>query len=162
MGKGTGEVGRGALLAPARSVERLYHYTSRQALARILRDCTLRPSAAPWGFGVFLTDLAPDALGRRELSDALFGPGRFASQWQRLEAYVGMPREKADADPDPRSAHVFRAPGKVSIAGEDIEVGFWLGALDDPDDTSGWSRQSVVHCAPDLEKLQRLFEGITG
>lgn len=144
--------------AAVSSEERLYHYTSREGIARILRDCTLRPSHAPWGFGVYLTDIAPDAMPRRELSDALFGPDRFDFSWQRLEGFISLPAEKADADRHPGSDHVFVAKGKVSLAGERIEVGFWLGELDDPDDQTGWSRDTVEHCAPDLEELRRLFE----
>lgn len=149
---------RDAFAKVALLLTRLYHYTSREAVARILRDCTLRPSHAPWGFGVFLTDLGPTSMTRAELSDALFGPGRFDREWQRLEAYMAIPLNKADAVVHPRNPHVFVADGKVSIAGEDIEVGFWLGALDDPADTAGWAVEPVVHCAPSLDELRALFE----
>lgn len=61
----------------------LYHYTSRDALYDIVRTCVLRPSHAQWGFGVYLTDIAPRADNRKRLSP-LFGRGRFSAE--RLEA----------------------------------------------------------------------------
>lgn len=47
------------------------------------------------GFGVYLTDIAPRADNRRRLS-LLFGRGRFNAE--RLEAYVRIARDKADAE----------------------------------------------------------------
>jgi len=132
----------------------LYHYTSRDALYDIIRTCVLRPSYAQWGFGVYLTDIAPRADNRTRLS-LLFGRGRFSAE--RLEAYVQIARDKADAERDPRDPHVFVAPGKVSLSGEPIEIGLWRGASD-PDDHSGWSSERIERCAPDPGELRRAFE----
>ncbi len=132
----------------------LYHYTSRDTLYDIVRTCVLRPSHAQWGFGVYLTDIAPRADNRRRLS-LLFGRGRFSAE--RLEAYVHIAREKADAEQHRDDPHVFVAPGKVSLSGEPIEIGLWQGASD-PDDHGGWSSERIERCAPDPGELRRAFE----
>lgn len=132
----------------------LYHYTSRDAPYDIVRTCVLRPSHVQWGFGVYLTDIAPRADDRKRLS-LLFGRGRFRAE--RLESYVRIARDKADAEQDPRDPHVFVAPGKVSLSGEPIEIGLWQGASD-PDDHSGWSSECIERCAPDPGELRRAFE----
>lgn len=118
-----------------------------------MRTCVLRPSHARWGYGVYLTDLPP-TTPRSRLS-LLFGSGAF--EWHRLEAYVRVARDKADADQHPDDPHVFVAAGRVSLSGEPVEIGLWQGSPD-PDDQGGWRSEPVERCAPDLEELRRAFE----
>lgn len=134
--------------------EYLYHYTSRDALYDILSTCVLRPSHAEWGFGVYLTDVPPLAGDRRRIS-TVFGRRRFYAE--RLEAYVRIERDKADADQHPDAPHVFVAAGTVSLSGEPIEIGIWQGT-DDPGDEGGWRTARFERCAPDLDELRRAFE----
>lgn len=93
-----------------------------------LRTCVIRPSHAAWGFGVYLTDIAPLPANRQQVS-LVFGRRRFYAE--RLEAYVRIDREKADAERHPDVPRVFIASGKVSIAGAPVEIGLWQGG-DEP------------------------------
>lgn len=155
MGMGTRDAGSPLVaISPSDDVPYLYHYTSRELLDDILETCVLRPSHAEWGFGVYLTDIPPLATNRRRLS-TVFGRRRFYAE--RLQAYVRIERDKADAQPHPNDPHVFVAPGKVSIAGEPIEIGRWQGG-DEPGDLSGWRSERFERCAPDLDVLRAAFE----
>lgn len=136
------------------AVDFLYHYTGEGFIDDILEDCILRPSRAAWGFGVYLTDIPPRSDNRRRISKA-FGRRRFYAE--RLEAYVRIERDKADADQHPDDPHVFIAPGKVSIAGAPVEVGMWQGG-GDPDDTAGWRAVEFARCAPNIDELRAAFE----
>lgn len=96
----------------------------------------------------------PPSTPRRHLS-LLFGSRGF--EWYRLQAYVRVARGKADADQHSDHPHVFIAKGKVSLAGEAIEIGVWQGS-DEPDDQGRWASQRIERCMPDLEELRRGFE----
>lgn len=136
------------------AVDFLYHYTGRSFIDDILEDCTLWPSHAAWGFGVYLTDIPPRDDNRQRIS-TVFGRRRFYAE--RLEAYVRIDRDKADADQHPGDPHTFIAAGKVSLAGASVTVGVWQGGADERD-TAGWRAAEFTRCAPDLEELREAFE----
>ena len=71
----------------------LYHYTDQKGLNGILKDQAINPSLtrrfAHYGFGQYLTDLAPEEVGKgglKGLSQQLFGQTNVA--W-KLTHYVG-------------------------------------------------------------------------
>ena len=95
----------------------LYHYTDQKGLNGILKDQAINPSLtrrfAHYGFGQYLTDLAPEEVGKgglKGLSQQLFGQTNVA--W-KLTHYVEVNVEGLNIIEG--RANVFLVPGNSPL-----------------------------------------------
>ena len=120
---------RTSMRSPRRKRRRVYHYTSRAALDRILETGVIKPSRnavtdAMMGAGVYLTPLRPNSKDST-LSQNNYDGSRIGRSDPRTEVYIGFWEHELDhlKCTDPRGRRVCVVPRPIIIDEYDYITG---------------------------------------